>query len=345
MKAVITLLLLGALLGLACADFDFAHIHELELDPKITNRVACSTTVGELTIDVIREWAPLGADRYVDMVKGGFYDDISLFRSAPGFLTQFGANNDPGKQRWFQTIPDDPPQGIPIRHGYMSFAGSGKDSRNAQVFIAFANLGFLGNDPWETPFARVSLTTENENTLKAIYKGYPDGEIDQQAIFREGNVFLRREFPKVDYFLHCSLLVDDVQLTEEQHRRELSVSARSRQHRGREADKAAKAKVRGAADRAAQRKRWSRKDKDHTMAEIVEKKEEEDERRWEGEEVVEELTEEELARLQKEIKNHHGPVEVPPGEMLILLGFGLAVMGIWHFTKKMSGNVQDTKKH
>ena len=346
------LVVLCAVLSLALASFDFEHIHELELDPKVTNKVACSTTVGELTIEVIRNWAPNGADRYVDMVKAGFYEDISFFRSSPNFLTQFGANNDPSKLRWYDKIPDDPPQGIPIRHGYMSFAGSGQNSRNAQVFIAYADLDFLGNEPWETPFARVPLTTENTNTLNAIYKGYADGQIEQPRIFTEGNAYLRRQFPRVDYILHCSLLVDDVELGEEQHRRELFVGGRDSARR-RMAQKDAAARAARAAKAAGtgtgtatNPKKWTQEQLgQHTIQEIVQKKKEEDERREDGEEVVEELNDEELRRYRKEIRNHHGPHEAPPGECLLLLGFGVLVMGIWQYTKKMSGNVQDTKKH
>jgi peptidyl-prolyl cis-trans isomerase A (cyclophilin A) len=120
--------------------------------------VECETTKGSITIEVIPSWAPLGAERFLELIDDSFFTNIALFRSVPKFLAQFGISDNPVKKHWHrQAIRDDPSLNLGIHKGYVSFAGGGPNTRSTQIFIAFEDLDFLGKEPWETPFGRVHL--------------------------------------------------------------------------------------------------------------------------------------------------------------------------------------------
>lgn len=118
-------------------------------------RVECQTTKGPLVIEVYRDWAPLGADRFLELVQDNFYTDIAFFRCVKRFLTQFGISDVPSKKHWHnKNIRDDPSLNLGIKKNYISYAGGGPNTRSTQLFIAFEDLDFLGKEPWETPFGR-----------------------------------------------------------------------------------------------------------------------------------------------------------------------------------------------
>eukprot|EP01062_Namystynia_karyoxenos_P001238 TRINITY_DN10423_c0_g1_i1.p1 TRINITY_DN10423_c0_g1~~TRINITY_DN10423_c0_g1_i1.p1 ORF type:complete len:273 (+),score=54.83 TRINITY_DN10423_c0_g1_i1:56-874(+) len=173
--------------------------------------VHCDTTAGDIAIEVVPEWSPRGAERFLDLVRAGFWTDIALFRSIPRFLVQFGIPGDPSreaKERFrnlTKRIRDDPHRrDVPVKHGYVSYAGSGPHSRTTQIFIAYRDLPSLGKSPWETPFGRVVRGIEN---VHKFYKGY-GGKPNQARIRKEGNAYLRSEFPKLDYVRSCAIASD-----------------------------------------------------------------------------------------------------------------------------------------
>src|SRR5580704_12048667 len=73
-------------------------------------KASFDTSRGVFVVDVHRDWAPLGADRFYELVKSGFYDDARFFRNVPGFMVQWGLNKDPKMTaEWREKqIPDDP---------------------------------------------------------------------------------------------------------------------------------------------------------------------------------------------------------------------------------------------
>ena len=149
-------LLIVALLGLflwPCAILSAASQQPREAgsDGTVTDIVECDTTKGSFVLEIYRDWSPRGADRFVELVKDGFFQDIAFFRCVEGFLTQFGISDKPDKKHWHRKeIPDDPNLHKGIKRGYLSFAGGGANTRSTQMFIAFEDLDFLGNQPWET---------------------------------------------------------------------------------------------------------------------------------------------------------------------------------------------------
>jgi peptidyl-prolyl cis-trans isomerase A (cyclophilin A) len=165
-----------------------------------TFSVRFETSRGPFVVQVYRDWAPRGADRFYYLVRNGFYDGVRFFRVLEGFVAQFGANGDPAVSRvWdVRTIPDDPVKQSNTR-GTVSFATGGPNTRTTQVFVNFRNnarldrLGFA-------PFGRV---VDGMSRVEQLYSGYGEGAPtgkgpDQDRIAAQGNAYLRREFPRLD---------------------------------------------------------------------------------------------------------------------------------------------------
>lgn len=169
--------------------------------------VRLDTTKGEILIDVTRSWAPVGADRFYNLVRIGYFDDIAFFRVIPGFMAQVGLNGDPAVNRAWRnaTIQDDPPTQSNTE-GMVSFATSGPDSRVQQFFINFGNNARLDGMGF-APFGRV----RDMNTINQIHGGYgegaPGGRGPSQALIQSrGNEYLRAQFPNLDYIRGASIV-------------------------------------------------------------------------------------------------------------------------------------------
>src|SRR5262245_38283450 len=106
-----------------------------------TFRVRLDTTKGPIVIEVHRDWAPRGADRFFELVTSRYFDDNRFFRVVKGQWAQFGINGDPAvAKRWrTQTIPDDPRVQSNVR-GMVAFAFAEPNGRTTQVYIALKDL-------------------------------------------------------------------------------------------------------------------------------------------------------------------------------------------------------------
>jgi len=156
-------------------------------------RVALHTTQGKVVVEVVRDWAPLGVDRFYNLVKLGFLDDTRFFRVLPGFVAQFGLHGNPKVNTAWRdaTIKDDPPQ-VSNAKGTLCFATAGADTRTTQLFISLGNNARL-----DRQFAPIGRVVEGMEFVEKIYGGYRD-QPDQALIQHEGNEYLDREFPKLD---------------------------------------------------------------------------------------------------------------------------------------------------
>jgi peptidyl-prolyl cis-trans isomerase A (cyclophilin A) len=164
-------------------------------------RVRFETTKGTFVVDVTRAWAPRGADRFYNLVKAGFYDDVAFFRTISGFMVQFGIHGDPRvSAAWREArIPDDPVTQSNAR-GTVTFAMAGPDTRTTQLFINFKDNAFLDSQGFP-PFGRV---VEGMSVVDSLYSGYGEGAPrgmgpDQGRAQQEGNAYFRSSFPKLDY--------------------------------------------------------------------------------------------------------------------------------------------------
>ena len=160
------------------------------------------TSVGSFVITVTREWAPLGADRFYNLVKNGYYDNVRFFRVIPNFMVQFGINGDPALNAVWRNarIGVDPVKQRNMR-GYITYAmGGSPDTRTTQVFINFRDNSNLDAQGF-APFGQV---TTGMDVVDKIYQGYGEGAPrgdgpDQGRIQAEGNAYLMKSFAKLDY--------------------------------------------------------------------------------------------------------------------------------------------------
>jgi peptidyl-prolyl cis-trans isomerase A (cyclophilin A) len=166
-----------------------------------TYRVKFVTTRGEFTILVTRSWAPLEADRFYNLVRGGFFDDTTFFRVVPGFVVQFGISGKPAvSAAWKHTELKDDPVTQTNKRGTISFAQTAKpNSRTTQVFINFGDNGRL--DYSGQGFAPFGIVEGNGmNVVEMIYDGYGnDGGPDQDLMEKQGNPYVKKGWPKLDY--------------------------------------------------------------------------------------------------------------------------------------------------
>ena len=161
-----------------------------------TYKVNLDTTKGPIVITVHRDWAPLGADRFYNLVKNGFFDDARFFRVIPDFMVQFGMNADPAvTSAWRSTTLADDPVKQSNKKGYVTFANTGTpNSRGTQVFINYKDNAFLDAQHF-APFGEVTTGMNVAEKINAEYGERPD----QGSITTQGNAYLMKSFPKLDY--------------------------------------------------------------------------------------------------------------------------------------------------
>lgn len=169
--------------------------------------VELDTTKGAIVIDVHREWSPHGADRFYELVQGGYYTDVAFFRVIGGFMAQVGISGDPALNlEWrAKRIPDDPVKASNTR-GTVTFATSGPDSRTTQFFINFGDNARLDGMGF-SPFGKV----KDMAPVDALYDGYGEGAPRgrgpaQGRLQAEGNTYLRADFPKLDYIKSAKII-------------------------------------------------------------------------------------------------------------------------------------------
>jgi cyclophilin family peptidyl-prolyl cis-trans isomerase len=173
-----------------------------------TYKVRFDTSKGSFVIQVNRSWAPHGADRFYNLVKNGFYDNVRFFRVITGFMVQFGVNGDPALSAHWRgaNIPDDPVKASNKR-GMITFATAGPNTRTTQVFINFADNSSLDGQGF-APFGQVVSGMKVVDSLNAEYgEGAPRGRgPDQGRLQREGNAYLAKSYSRMDYVKKASIV-------------------------------------------------------------------------------------------------------------------------------------------
>jgi peptidyl-prolyl cis-trans isomerase A (cyclophilin A) len=165
------------------------------------------TSVGPFVVEVHRDWAPQGADRLYNLVKSGFFDGTRFFRVISGFMVQFGIHGDPAISAAWRSarIPDDPVKQSNKR-GYITFAHAGPGTRTTQVFINFGDNASLDNQGFP-PFGQVTTGMNVVDKINSEYgEGAPRGRgPDQGRLQNEGNAYLMKDFPKLDYIKKATI--------------------------------------------------------------------------------------------------------------------------------------------
>ncbi len=174
-------------------------------------KIKFETNEGDIIVEVTRNWSPYGADRLYHLVQYHFYDEVRFFRVIKGFMAQFGYNGNPKVTKAWEnkTIPDDPVKQSNLR-GYVSFAKSAlPNSRTTNLFINYKDNSFLD----ASGFSPVGKVVQGMEVVDKLYGGYgegaPGGSGPSQAkIQQEGNSYLTKKFPELDYIKKARLISD-----------------------------------------------------------------------------------------------------------------------------------------
>jgi homoserine O-acetyltransferase len=170
------------------------------------------TSQGDFVVEAVREAAPIGVDRFYNLVRLGYYDDTRFHRVSEGYIVQFGLHGDPDvNAAWLhRQIPDDPAHGSNVR-GTFAFAMSpDPQTRNTQIYI---NLGDNTRNDGE-PFAVFGRVVEGMDVLDRVYSGYGEESGSgvrqgrQGPIVEGGNQYLDREFPLLDRIIRATIVED-----------------------------------------------------------------------------------------------------------------------------------------
>ena len=158
------------------------------------------TSQGTFVVTVHKDWAPKGADRFYNLVKSGYFDEIRFFRVIPNFMAQFGIHGTPSvSQAWTSARITDDPVKQSNKRGFVTFATAGPNTRTTQLFVNFGDNASLDKQGF-APFGEV---TSGMDVVDKLYNGY--GEIYRRQDFElprfmsEGNAYLNKAFPKMDF--------------------------------------------------------------------------------------------------------------------------------------------------
>ena len=161
-------------------------------------RARFDTSQGAIVIAVEREWAPLAADRFYNLVKNGFYNDTRFFRVLSGFMAQWGLHADPSVQSAWRTanLKDEPVKKSNTR-GFVTFTReSSPNSSYTMIFINYKDNSYLDADGF-APFGEVF---SGMDVADRLYSGYGRQNVpDQRRILRDGNAYLLAEYPMLDF--------------------------------------------------------------------------------------------------------------------------------------------------
>jgi len=208
-----SLTILGAALASVAAVTVAAQSPDLQKLARLRNPAALSekapdtykanfdTSKGTFTVTVTRAWAPLGADRFYNLVKNGFYDEARFYRVLDGFMAQVGIHGNPTiAKAWMNARIQDDPVKQSNKRGFVTFATGGANTRTTQFFINFRDNAGLDKQGF-APFGEV---TSGMNIVDRLYNGYGEGAPsgkgpNQGRVQGEGNVYLNKDFPRLDF--------------------------------------------------------------------------------------------------------------------------------------------------
>ena len=197
------LIVLGLALASACAPDD---THTLKAPPvgatPDTFRVAFETTKGQFVVEAYREWAPVGARRFYELVSMGAFDENAFYRVVPNFVAQFGTPGDPRATAALDSVklPDD--QRIAKNErGTIAYAHEGPGTRSHTLFVNRRDSPFLDTQNF-VPFGRV---IEGMDVVDALQWPYIE-KADHHMLATIGNRYMRRNYPKADYVRSATII-------------------------------------------------------------------------------------------------------------------------------------------
>lgn len=170
-------------------------------------KVNLDTSKGPVVIEVHKDWAPLGAERFYQLVKSGYYDGAPFFRVLPGFMAQFGIAADPQTTaKWKEANLQDDPVKQSNTRGMVTFAKAGPNTRTTQMFINTGDNARLDSQG----FAPIGKVISGQEAVESLFSGYGEGAPSgrgpaQQLIEIQGNAYLEKDFPELDFIKKASI--------------------------------------------------------------------------------------------------------------------------------------------
>src|SRR5580698_10510652 len=153
-----------------------------------------TTSAGDFVVEVHRDWAPLGADRFYNLVRYGYFTNAAFFRVVPGFVVQFGLSAAPSINRvWKAAAIQDDPVVQSNKRGNLVFATAGPNTRTTQLFINYGDNSRLDG----MGFAPFGSVVEGMDVVDKIFPGYGESP-RQDLITDQGDPYLTANFPKID---------------------------------------------------------------------------------------------------------------------------------------------------
>jgi len=171
-------------------------------------KVEFDTSKGPFVIEVHRDWAPNGADRFYNLVKNGFYDDVRFFRVIEGFMAQFGVNGDPKvSAAWREARIKDDPVKVSNKRTFVTFATAGPNTRTTQVFVNYGDNSNLDSQG----FSPLGQVVSGMKVVDSLYGGYGEGAPggrgpNQARVQSDGNAYLASAFPNLDYVKKATIV-------------------------------------------------------------------------------------------------------------------------------------------
>lgn len=165
--------------------------------------VALKTNKGTIVVRAEKAWAPRGVERFYQLAGEGFFDDNRFFRVLPHFIAQFGASDDLGRNKYWEDHPlKDDPQVQKNRRGTVSFAFLEPNSRTHQLFINLKDNASLDAQG----FVPIGYVVQGMSVADSLYDEYGD-DPKYQLIATQGNRYLARMFPRLDYIERATLIL------------------------------------------------------------------------------------------------------------------------------------------
>src|SRR5437762_147142 len=171
-----------------------------------TFQVKFVTTRGDFTVTVNRTWAPIGADRFYNLVKHHFYDNGSFFRVVPGFVVQFGISAyPPVSAAWDNANIQDEPVIQSNKRGYLTYAKTSMpNTRSTQIFINLKDNAGLDRQGF-SPFGVVD--GQGMKVVDMFYDQYSESSgPEQEQISKLGKAYLDKGWPKLDSIKRATLV-------------------------------------------------------------------------------------------------------------------------------------------
>ena len=132
--------------------------------------VIFSTSMGDITIELLSEEAPITAKNFLDYVDAGFFDGTIFHRVIPGFVIQGGGfTADMNQKETRAPIKNEADNGVKNTRGTLSMARTSDiNSATSQFFINLKDNEFLDHGTRDFGYAVFGKVVEGMDVVDKI---------------------------------------------------------------------------------------------------------------------------------------------------------------------------------